>query len=58
MIDPILDSIEEGNTPGEMFANHRRFTQVRVPGRDDLYAIIWEVREDDLYVLRIGRVAL
>jgi hypothetical protein len=55
-IDPLLDQIEAGETPGQMFANHVRFTTLRVPGRDELYCIVWEVREDYLYVVRIGRV--
>lgn len=55
-IDPVLDQIENGTIPGAMFENRARFTTVRVPGRDELYAIIWEVRSDHHFMLRIGRV--
>lgn len=55
-IDPLFDEIEDGTLPGQMYANHVRFTTLRVPGRDDLYTVIWEDRGDHYYVLRVGRV--
>lgn len=54
--DPLFDEIETGGLPGQMYANHARFTTFRVPGRDDIFAIVWEVRDEYLYVLRIGRI--
>jgi hypothetical protein len=55
-IDPLFDRIESGELPGQMFANHARFATLRLPGRDELYCIVWEIRQDYLYVLRVGRV--
>ena len=55
-IEPLLDQIENGSPPGERFDNHARFTALRVPGRDGLYVIVWEDRNDHYYALRIGLV--
>lgn len=56
--EPILDAIEAEELVGERFQNAARFTTFRVPGRDQLYAVVWEDRGDHFYLLRIGAVRL
>lgn len=54
-IDHVFDRIESGALPGQMFDNHARFTTVRVHGRDEAYAVVWQVRDDHFYVVYVGR---
>lgn len=55
-IDPLFDAIEAGELVGQMFDNHARFHTLRVRGRDELYAIVWEGRGDKYVLRRVGRV--
>lgn len=54
ILDSLLDSIESGEEPGRRRGT-RRFCTARVPGRDDLYAIVWELRDGDPHITYIGR---
>jgi hypothetical protein len=57
IIDPILDDIEDGTLPGGRFSNGKAVTTLRVPGRDQAYAIVWENLSDTRRVLRIGIIS-
>lgn len=57
VIERVLDDIESGAITGSMYANHARFVPVRIPGRDDQYAVIWQNRPEGPYALYIGRVS-
>lgn len=56
-IDEMFDRIESGDEPGRLRDDKTRFVVLEIPGRDDLYVIAWEKREDHLYVTRVGRIA-
>ncbi|MDO4070544.1 hypothetical protein [Clavibacter michiganensis] len=56
LVDPILNSIESGELPGQMWNNKKRFTTLRVPGRDESYLVAWENLPDERRIVRIGVV--
>lgn len=53
ILDRLLDSIESEEIPGRRRGD-LRFCTTRVPGRDDRYAIVWEIRDEEPYVTYIG----
>lgn len=57
-VQPLLDDIESGEIVGERFQNGARFVTFRIPGRDELFVVVWVDRGNHLYVLRIGRVSV
>lgn len=56
VVDAKLDEIEAGIEQGRMRQDRHRFVTLRVPGRDDLYVIVWERKQGHLYVLRVGKI--
>lgn len=57
VLDGLLDAVESGEEPGRRRGD-QRFCTTRVRGRDDLYVLVWEPRDDGPYVTYIGRSPL
>lgn len=55
VVDGKFNDIENGMETGRVRSG-KRFVTLRVPGRDDLYIIVWENRDAGPYVVHVGRI--
>jgi hypothetical protein len=42
VLDKVFGRIEDDSQLYRQYANHARFVQVNVPGRDDVWTVVWE----------------